>query len=151
MTTFAAIVRPNIEADKENPIVRFWAEVFPVVTTILETFIDHPAICERVSKFYRTLLISYRTAMLPLLPALAEKLAACFQKSRQGCFLWVTGSVIREFGDEEYVDQNTREAVYQFLEQQCWTMFKILSDESPKEIPDRKFRWIFHGNMIELI
>ncbi|KAK6337721.1 Nuclear import receptor [Orbilia brochopaga] len=136
LTTFAAIVRPNIEAGQDNPAVRFWAEVFPVVTTILESFIDHPAICERVSKFYRTLLISYRTAMLPLLPALAEKLAACFQKSKQGCFLWVTGSVIREFSDEELVDENTREAVYQFLEQQCWIMFKILNDESPKDIPD---------------
>ncbi|KAF3938959.1 Transportin-3 [Dactylella cylindrospora] len=136
LTTFAAIVRPFIDQDKENPMVRFWAEVFPVVTTILETFIGHAAICERVSKFYRTLLISYRTAMLPLLPPLAEKLAACFQKSKQGCFLWVTGSVIREFGDEEFVDKNTREAVYQFLEQQCWTMFKILNDEPPKDIPD---------------
>ncbi|KAF3921205.1 Transportin-3 [Orbilia brochopaga] len=136
LTTFAAIVRPNVEVGQDNPAVRFWAEVFPVVTRILENFIDHPAICERVSKFYRTLLISYRTAMLPLLPALAEKLAACFQKSRQGCFLWVTGSVIREFSDEELVDENTREAVYQFLEQQCWIMFKILNDESPKDIPD---------------
>ncbi|EWC47207.1 hypothetical protein DRE_03326 [Drechslerella stenobrocha 248] len=136
LTTFAAIVRPNIDPTQENPMVRFWADVFPVVTTILETFIVHPAICERVSKFYRTLLISYRTAMLPLLPSLAEKLAACFLKSKQGCFLWVTGSVIREFSDEELIDENTREAVYQFLEQQCWTMFKILSDESPKEVPD---------------
>ncbi|KAF3922896.1 Transportin-3 [Dactylellina cionopaga] len=139
LTTFAAIVRPNIEPDKENPAVRFWAEVFPVVTTILETFIAHPAICERVSKFYRTLLISYRTAMLPLLPPLAEKLATCFGKSKQGCFLWVTGSIIREFSDEESVDQNTREAVYQFLQQQCWTMFKILAEESPKDIPDREY------------
>ncbi|KAK6531614.1 Nuclear import receptor, variant 2 [Orbilia ellipsospora] len=136
LTTFAAIVRPNVEADKENPMVRFWAEVFPVVTTILENFIAHPAICERVSKFYRTLLISYRISMLPLLPSLAEKLVACFQKSKQGCFLWVTGSVIREFSDEEFVDQNTRAAVYQFLRQQCLTMFKILTEEQPKEIPD---------------
>ncbi|KAK6356642.1 Nuclear import receptor [Orbilia javanica] len=136
LTTFAAIVRPNVEPDKENPMVRFWTDVFPVVTTILETFIAYPAICERVSKFYRTLLISYRTAMLPLLPVLAEKLATCFQKSKQGCFLWVTGSVIREFNDEEFVDQNTREAIYQFLQQQCWSMFKILSEEQPKDIPD---------------
>ncbi|EPS39046.1 hypothetical protein H072_7186 [Dactylellina haptotyla CBS 200.50] len=137
LTTFAAIVRPHIEADAKNPIVQFWGEVFPIVTAILEEFIAHPAICERVSKFYRTLLISYRIAILPLLPVLAEKLATCFQKSKQGCFLWVTGSVIREFSDEEFVDQNTREAVYQFLQQQCWTMFKILqAEDSPKNIPD---------------
>ena len=117
-------------------MIRFWSEVFPILARIVESFITSAPICERVSKFWRTLLISYRIAMLPLLPALAEKLIQCFEKSHQGCFLWVSASVIREFGDEELVDKDTREAVYQFLERQCINMFQLLNETSPKDIPD---------------
>lgn len=80
--------------------------------------------------------MSYRTATLPLLPTLAEKLVACFEKSRQGCFLWVSASVVREFQDEEVVSKETRDAVYQFLERQCLAMFQIMNEMPPKEIPD---------------
>jgi len=85
------------------------------------------------------MILSYRTAMSPLLPQLAEKLASGFTLSKQGCFLWATASIIREFSAEaEHVDPSTSTAVYQFFEQQALTFLRALSDLMPEELPDGK-------------
>jgi transportin-3 len=117
-------------------MIRFWQGIVPVLSTILDGFVDFLPICEQVGRFYRSLLISYRTAMLPLLPEVANKLSTSFEKSHQGIFLWVSGTVIREFGDEEFTNQATRDSVYQFLQAQCLSMFRLLNNTHPKEIPD---------------
>lgn len=77
--------------------------------------------------------------MTPLLPSLAQNIAAGFEASKQGCFLWATDAVIREFSDgAEYVDQVTSDAVYQFFEQQALVFLRILNDLPPQDLPDGK-------------
>ncbi|KAI5779441.1 armadillo-type protein [Peziza echinospora] len=136
LTIFVQVVKPNIPAGQPNPMITYWTEIFPILTKILETFVDCLPICERISRCFRSMLISYRTDMLPLLPTLAEKLVYCFEKSQQGCFLWVSGAVVREFVDDDLVDEGTRQAVYSFLERQCLGMFRILNGKRPEEMPD---------------
>lgn len=83
------------------------------------------------------MILSYRTAVLPLLPALAEQLASGFENSRAGCFLWVTDAILREFADgQEFVDQNTTQAIYHFFEQQAIAFLRIMSQMAPSDIPD---------------
>jgi transportin-3 len=75
--------------------------------------------------------------MTPLLPALAQKLVQCFETSKNGCFLWVSSAVIREFSDgAENVDQNTSDAIYQFFERQTTTMLRQMNEIVPAEQPD---------------
>jgi len=75
--------------------------------------------------------------MRPLLPELATKLTAGFESSRQGCFLWATASIVREFSQGvDQVDPSLANDVYQFYEQQARTFLKILSDLPPEELPD---------------
>lgn len=75
--------------------------------------------------------------MVPLLPSLAENLASGFQTSHQGCFLWASDAVIREFSDgAEAVDPQTSNAVYMFYEQQAVAFLRILNDLPPTELPD---------------
>lgn len=136
LTIFVSVVRPNVPQGHPNPMITYWSEIFPILTKILETFTDFSPICERISRCWRTMLISYRTDMLPLLPTLAEKLVVCFEKSEQGCFLWVSGTVVREFVDDDLVDEATKSAVYNFLERQCLSMFRIMNGKRPEEIPD---------------
>lgn len=81
--------------------------------------------------------MSYRTAMIPLLPTLAQGLAAGFEASREGCFLWATDAVVREFAEgAELVDHATSEAVYHFFEQQSVAFLRILNDIPPEQLPD---------------
>jgi transportin-3 len=134
---FAQYVVPYIHDGQENPAVKYWQEVFPVMSTVLDSFIDFVPICERVCRCWRTMLISYRTAISPLLGPMAGKLADGFSKSRQGCFLWVTGAVLREFSeDREHVDDSTTDNIYLFFETQATTVLRIMNELPPQELPD---------------
>ena len=83
------------------------------------------------------MVLSYRTAILPLLPTLAQQLASGFENSRQGCFLWATDSVLREFANgAEFVDAATSQAIYNFFEQQALAFLRIMNDLSPGDLPD---------------
>lgn len=78
--------------------------------------------------------------MAPLLPELADKLAAGFTASRQGCFLWATDSIVREFAPGvEGIDANTLGAVFQFYSAQATTFLRALSDLPPEQLPDGKY------------
>lgn len=83
------------------------------------------------------MVISHRGATTPLLPEMANRLATGFEASRQGCFLWVTGAILREFSDDrEHVDQNITEYIYQFFEAQATNVLRFLSELTPQELPD---------------
>lgn len=75
--------------------------------------------------------------MAPLLPSLAEKLAAGFAASRQGCYLWATDSIVREFTENAPgVDKDTVSAVFNFFQQQATNFLRALNDLPPEELPD---------------
>ncbi|OWP03463.1 hypothetical protein B2J93_7481 [Marssonina coronariae] len=68
---------------------------------------------------------------------MATKLASGFATSRQGCFLWATGAILREFSeDREYVAEQTTDAIYTFFEAQSTSMLRMMSDLLPQELPD---------------
>lgn len=137
MTIFTQFVIPNVEPSQPNPAVKYWQEVLPVLSTIVDNFLDFAPICERVCRCWRSIIFSYRTAAQPILPALADKLASCFAISRKGCFLWTTDAILREFSEgAEHVDKATSEAIYQFFEQQAISMLRALNDVPPGDLPD---------------
>ncbi|KAI0132127.1 exportin 1-like protein [Xylariales sp. AK1849] len=139
ITIFVQIVvtLPPVERGEEDPAVKYWQENFPVLAQILDGFIDFAPICERVCRCWRFMVISHRGAMTPILPAMANKLAQGFESSRQGCFLWVTGAILREFSDDrDHVDQNITDSIYVFFEAQATNVLRFLSELSPRELPD---------------
>lgn len=128
---------PHVEPGTENPAVKYCEEIFPVLALIIEKFIDNAPICERICRCWRNMIISYRTAMTPLLGPMANKLAIGFERSRQGCFLWVTSAILREFSeDREHVDDATTNAIYAFFEAQTTSMLHMMNDLLPVELPD---------------
>ena len=85
------------------------------------------------------MVLSYRTAVLPLLPDLATQLANGFQASHQGCFLWATNSVLREFSEgSENVNPDTSLAIYKFFEEQAKAFLRVMNDLPPQDLPDGK-------------
>ncbi len=137
ITIFVQLVSPYVAPSEPNPAVKYCQEILPALAMIATNFPNSSPILERVCRCWRYMVISYRIAMAPLLPTLAQNLAHGFQASRQGCFLWATDAIIREFSEgAEYVDPNTSEAVYQFYEQQVVAFLRILNELSPTELPD---------------
>lgn len=107
------------------------------MSAIAENFTSCTPILERVCRCWRYMVLSYRTAILPLLPTLAQQLANGFQNSRQGCFLWATDSVLREFAvGAEFVDAATSQHIYNFFEQQALAFLRIMNGLPPGDLPD---------------
>ncbi|KEZ41133.1 Karyopherin [Scedosporium apiospermum] len=136
ITVFVQNVKPYVRSG-DNPAVKYWQEVFPILANILDNFITFVPICERICRCWRHMVISYRTAMTPLLPAMADKLASGFVASKEGCFLWVTAAILREFSeDREQVDPSITENIYKFFEAQATTFLREMATLQPKELPD---------------
>ncbi|KAI9888089.1 MAG: Nuclear import receptor [Watsoniomyces obsoletus] len=137
LTVFVQSVVPYVEPNKPNPAVKYWQEIFPVLSALVDNFLNHAPICERVCRFWRSMVLSYRTATQPVLPVLADKLVSSFAASRHGCFLWATDAIVREFSEgTEFVDPATTEAIYQFFEAQALTVLRALNVLPPTDLPD---------------
>ncbi|KAJ6780386.1 hypothetical protein PWT90_03530 [Aphanocladium album] len=137
ITIFVQNVTPAVNPGEANPAVKYWQEMFPILSTVLENFLDFSPICERICRCWRNMIVSYRTAMAPLLPEMANKLANGFTASREGCFLWVTGTILREFSeDRDNVDQATTENIYSFFEAQATNFLRVMTELQPADLPD---------------
>ncbi|KAL8709300.1 MAG: hypothetical protein Q9220_005893 [cf. Caloplaca sp. 1 TL-2023] len=137
ITIFVQNIQPYVSPKEENPAVKYCQEILPVLYAIAENFTRSTPILERVCRCWRYMVLSYRTAILPLLPTLAQQLASGFENSRQGCFLWATDSVLREFAaGTEFVDAATSQAIYSFFEQQALAFLRIMNDLPAEDLPD---------------
>ncbi|KAJ9136486.1 Exportin 1-like protein [Pleurostoma richardsiae] len=137
LTLFVQNVVPSVRQGEENPAVKYWQEVFPILSTILDNFLDFAPICERVCRCWRFMVISYRAAITPFLADMANKLASGFAMSKQGCFLWVTSAILREFSeDREHVSESIADSIYAFFESQATNVLRFMSDIPPVELPD---------------
>ena len=137
VTIFIQTAHPYIEPANPHPAVQYCQEIFPILAAICERFVTFTPIIERVCRCWRHMVLSFRVHSAPLLEGLADKLAAGFTASRQGCFLWATDSIVREFSDvSQYVPQSTTDAIFSFYEQQATTFLRALNDLPPEELPD---------------
>ena len=137
ITIFVQQVRPEVDPGQPHPAVQYCQEMFPILAAVCERFIDFTPIVERVCRCWRYQVLSYRTHTSPMLPQLADKLSAGFNASRQGCFLWATDSIVREFSDvSSVVTPDTVDAIYTFYEQQATAFMRALNDMPPEELPD---------------
>lgn len=137
ITIFVQVVVPPTNPGQENPAVKYWQEVFPILSTVLDNFLSFTPICERICRCWRNVVVAHRTDMAPLLPDMANKLAGGFNSSREGCFLWVTSAILREFSEaREHVDQATTDNIYTFFEAQTTTFLRVMTELQPKELPD---------------
>ena len=151
LTIFVSNVNPFYEESENNQAVAYCREFIPVLAEVVSTFPNAIPVLECVGRCWRSMVISHRTGILPVLPELARQLASGFERTRQGCFLWATGAVLREFAlDNEQVDPTTAKAVYDFFEQQAFAFLKIMDQLPPQELPDGKPDDQSHNN-IQLI
>jgi transportin-3 len=139
LTIFVQSASPYIEPGQPHPAVKYCQDILPVLGALIDNFQDFVPILERVCRCWRYMVLSYRTAIAPILPDLAAKLVAGFGATRQGCFLWATDSIVREFSENaEGVDPSIAMSVVPFYEQQATTFLRALSDIPPEQLPDCK-------------
>lgn len=137
MTIFVQVVSPYVDPGDPHPVVPLLMEFWPDLCETLTVFGRVQYVSESVSKNFKNIIYSYRIHSLPLLGPMAERLVISFEAYEYGCFLWVSGAIVRQFGHED-VDQEVKYAIWQFVERQCINTFHLLEKNKPNDIPDRK-------------
>jgi transportin-3 len=135
LTIFIQTVSPYVEPSQEHPAIHLLSDLWPALCETLSIFGSTQFISESVAKNFKNIIYSYRIHSLPLLGPMAEKLVWAFEQYEYGCFLWVSGAIVRQFGHEE-VDNDVRFAIWQFVERQCLNTFRLLEKHKPNDIPD---------------
>lgn len=143
ITIFIDVLKcPESDWEKPNyPIADLFIEkVWPLAKELLNKFGSALIVSERCMKLLKSAIRSCSLFLTRILPEMASLLHEGFQKSQFGCYLWVTGVLIREFGDEYNTNEEIKNSVYEFGIQQSVTVFEILfsknSEEEFKRIPD---------------
>ncbi|EEB08323.1 karyopherin [Schizosaccharomyces japonicus yFS275] len=134
LTIFFTEVNQPCSPTVEHPTVKLFQNIWVILSRILDSTHDI-LVCERLCKLYKNFLYTFPDHSLVALPAIAEQLVKGFNDTHYGCFLWVSGVCVRQFGRPE-VDSFTTNSIWQFVEVQCLHMFEFLSSKDPKDIPD---------------
>jgi len=135
LNIFVETVDVEAPIGTKNPTAQFVIEVLPVISQLLDKHGFSSYVAERGAKFIRFSLFSCGSDLLDVLPTIAELLASQFQKTHFGCYLYVTGTVFREFSRED-TSENIKASVWAFGQEQITTFFKYLATINPANAPD---------------
>lgn len=125
VTIFLQIVRCDIN-NPQNPVARYVLKTWPVVTELLSVHGKSTIASERVSKYIKFAIRACGPSLKPIIGEIANLLVIAFENTQYGCYLWVSGEVLREFGPEE-CDPEIRESSWEFAQRQIATAFAFIS------------------------
>ncbi|CAG8608492.1 6594_t:CDS:2, partial [Acaulospora colombiana] len=117
-----------------HPCVSIIQELWPVFNLLLLNFGADPHLSESLCKCFKCCVVYYPNAFHLLLPDLMERLIAAFDQTGLSCYLWVAGKCVRMNSVGEGTEATL--ALLTFVERLSVTMFRILGDKKPDDIPD---------------
>ncbi|KAF9581145.1 Nuclear import receptor, partial [Lunasporangiospora selenospora] len=129
---FFETVNPQVAPSDAHPCIPIFQELWPVLDTLADRIGNIDDVAKELTGCWRSALISYRTHFAPLVPMIMARLIKSFEQTGLGPYLWVSGRVVREFGELNPA------ASVQFVEGQSVFMWQILQKYSGQfnEIPD---------------
>lgn len=140
LVIFVREVKLCVPLKSSDPTVKFIEDVMPVLNGLIDRYGDQSIeISERYCKFVRSSILNVRLHLIDLIPSLAEKIAAMYDKTHFGCYLWVSGAIVREYSIDE-TPQEIFNAVWVFAEQLISSFARNFSVEIAPNVrnhPDR--------------
>lgn len=122
----------------QYPAAQYFCDtVWPLVTEVLAKHGAVLKVSERFVKVVKHAVQGCSVYLTPILPQVAQLLHHGFSTTCYGCYLWVTGVVIREFSDEVSSD-DTHEVTFQLGLSQSVAFFTVLKNDAIdiRGIPD---------------
>lgn len=136
LSIFFRIVRClNFDAPTYPAAEYFGHTVWPLITRVLGKFGTVLKVSERFAKVLKNAIQSCSTYLTALLPQIAQLLHDGFRTTCFGCYLWVSGVAIREFGDE-VSGAETHDVVFHLGVQQSSVFFNVAKSEDLRGMPD---------------
>lgn len=145
ITIFLKVLKCRNYSLPSYPIAELFVHKIWVITSqLLSKYGFSFKVNELILKLIKVSIQSFNIYLKDILDDIARTLHFGFNKWNYGCYLWVSGVFIREFGDE-YSSDEIKDAAYQFGLSQCETFFKeFLSNDF--EVIESK-----NKNIIDLI
>ncbi|CAN3375663.1 mRNA transport regulator Mtr10p [Diutina rugosa] len=114
----------------ENAFANFYiTKIWPVLTKTLLQFGSQGDVNEHAATLIKSATQAFSTYLLPILGEVATLLHEGFAQSHAGCFLWASGVLVREYGDE-YCDDDTKNSIYNFAISQCSAFFTFIGSST---------------------
>lgn len=138
LTTVVSVLKPNSFNEAANPVANIVTENWwPLVASLMQAHGSSEKVSERCCKFIKTSLQSLGQYLTGILSQVAEVLMVGFERYNFGCYLWVSGVLIREF-IEENSPAEVCDAVWSFSVGQSQRFRTFLGENVDKidEIPD---------------
>lgn len=140
ISIFIGILKCKNFEESNYPIADlFINEIWKFIPIILNKFGKSLKISERVLKLIKNSVQSFSTYLNPILGEIVNLLHDGFKTTLFGCYLWVSGVIIREFGDE-YLNEEIKLEIFKFGISQSYSFFEILNNFNNlnkfEQIPD---------------
>lgn len=114
-------------------------DILPIIYSIIEKFGKSSKVSERCVKFIRKCIQNFNKFLIPALKSIEELLIKGFKNYKFGCYLWVSGALIKEFSDEFEdeeiddflkIDSNTMSEVWLFGLEQIKIFIKTFNENN---------------------
>lgn len=138
LSIFFRILRCLNFEGPQYPVAQYFCEtVWPLVTVVLGKHGALLKVSERLVKVVKHAVQGCSVYLTPILPQMAQLLHHGFQTTCFGCYLWVSGVMIREFSDEVSTPE-THEVAFQLGLSQSAAFFAVLKSNTidVRGIPD---------------
>lgn len=113
VTVLLSILKPKDPQANTNKIADLVIEIYPVIQLLFDNFKLSFKVSERLIKFLRTQIENFTTYLIPILTQIIDLVNEGYKTTKFGCYLWITGIIIREFNDD-YVNDEVKQVVYDF-------------------------------------
>lgn len=140
ITIYVDTMRPRSMSLKEHPVAQLiMGKVFPIVVKLVSRHGRSMKVSEQCMQLVRRSIQSFRGYLLPVLNQTAEMLIFGFNNYHHGCYLWVSGTLIKEYASDEDVPTSVSDSVWEFSADQANnfnSFFRGLSERKVEDYPD---------------
>jgi transportin-3 len=112
-------------------------QVWGVIDSLLAKYGSNANVADRSCVATRRGLVFFDDAAYSVAPAILERLSTSFEQAPAAGYLWVTGKVIQQFGQQE--DPAFQQAIKRAFERESNKIFEILQSTVPTQIPDSAY------------
>ncbi|GAA5914269.1 hypothetical protein JCM6882_003675 [Rhodosporidiobolus microsporus] len=111
-------------------------QVWAVLDALIAKYGSNGKIAERACFALRRGLVFFDDAAFSVAPAVLERLSNSFQQTPAPGYLWITGKVVQQFGQQHQQDPAFVAVVKSAFERETNKVFELLQSTPPAQIPD---------------
>lgn len=138
LTTFFAVFKIQDYDNYDNKVVSIFTDiVLQMITKFLHKYLTNLLVNEKAMKLLKTSIVTFNIYLLENLKDILNLLIEGFKMNSFGCYLYVSGSILKTFGDEELYDSQLIDLTFKFGVQQCTNFFHLISlTKDYNQMPD---------------